>query len=43
MATIVETAIQLVKLMAVVAIVAYLVTRTNWFFDVCNRKRKSVV
>lgn len=38
MATIVETAIQLVKLMAVVAIVAYLVTRTNWFFEVCNRK-----
>ena len=38
MATIFETLIQLVKLMAVIAILAYLVTRTNWFFDVCNRK-----
>lgn len=38
MAAIFETAIQLVKLMAVIAILAYLVTRTNWFFDVCNRK-----
>jgi sigma-B regulation protein RsbU (phosphoserine phosphatase) len=33
-----ETAVQLVKLMAVIAVVAYLVTRTDWFFDVCNRK-----
>ena len=38
MATIFETLIQLVKLMAVIAILAYLVTRANWFFDVCNRK-----
>ncbi len=38
MATIVETAIQLAKLMAVIAVVAYLVTRTNWFFEVCNRR-----
>jgi len=38
MATIFETLIQLVKLMALIAILAYLVTRTNWFFDVCNRK-----
>jgi len=38
MAAIFETLIQLVKLMAVIAILAYLVTRTNWFFDVCNRK-----
>jgi sigma-B regulation protein RsbU (phosphoserine phosphatase) len=33
-----ETLIQLVKLMSVIAIVAYLVTRTNWFFEVCNRR-----
>jgi len=33
-----ETLIQLVKLMSVIAIVAYIVTRTNWFFEVCNRK-----
>lgn len=33
-----ETLIQLVKLMSVVAVVAYIVTRTNWFFEVCNRK-----
>jgi sigma-B regulation protein RsbU (phosphoserine phosphatase) len=24
--------------MAVIAVVAYLVSRTNWFFDLCNRK-----
>ena len=33
-----ETLIQLVKLMSIIAIVAYIVTRTNWFFEVCNRK-----
>ena len=38
MATIFETLIQLVKLMAVIAIVAYGVTRTGWFFEVCNRR-----
>ena len=38
MTTIFETLIQLVKLMAVIAIVAYMVTRTNWFFEVSNRK-----
>ena len=38
MATIFDTLIQLVKLMAVIAIVAYIVTRTSWFFEVCNRR-----
>jgi sigma-B regulation protein RsbU (phosphoserine phosphatase) len=38
MATIFETLIELIKLMAVIAILAYLVTRTKWFFEVCNRK-----
>ncbi len=38
MPTIIETLIQLVKLMAVIAIIAYLVTRTDWFFEICNRK-----
>jgi len=38
MPTAFETLIQLVKLMSVIAIVAYIVTRTNWFFEVCNRK-----
>ena len=38
MVTIFDTLIELVKLMAVIAIVAYLVTRTGWFFDVCNRR-----
>jgi len=38
MATIFDTLLQLVKLMAVIAVIAYLVTRTRWFFDVCNRK-----
>jgi sigma-B regulation protein RsbU (phosphoserine phosphatase) len=36
--TIFETLIALVELMAVIAVVAYLVSRTNWFFDLCNRK-----
>jgi len=38
MATIFDILIQLVKLMAVIAIVAYIVTRTSWFFEVCNRR-----
>lgn len=38
MTTLFETSIELLKLMAVVAVVAYAVTRTKWFFDVCNRK-----
>ena len=38
MATIFDTLIQLVKLMAVIAIVAYVVTRTDWFFEICNRR-----
>jgi sigma-B regulation protein RsbU (phosphoserine phosphatase) len=36
--TIFETIIALVELMAVIAVVAYLVSRTDWFFAVCNRK-----
>jgi sigma-B regulation protein RsbU (phosphoserine phosphatase) len=36
--TIFETLIALFELMAVIAVVAYLVSRTNWFFEVCNRK-----
>jgi len=36
--TILETLIPLVGLMAVIAVVAYLVSRTDWFFDLCNRK-----
>jgi len=36
--TVFETLVELVKLMAVFAIVAYLVSRTDWFFDVCNRR-----
>lgn len=38
MVTVFETLIALVELMAVIAVVAYLVSRTNWFFDLCNRK-----
>ncbi|WP_455284442.1 LytS/YhcK type 5TM receptor domain-containing protein [[Eubacterium] cellulosolvens] len=38
MTTVFDTLIELVKLMAVIAIVAYVVTRTNWFFEVCNRR-----
>jgi len=38
LATIFDTLIELVKLMAVIAIVAYVVTRTSWFFEVCNRR-----
>lgn len=38
MVTIFDTLIELVKLMAVIAIVAYVVTRTGWFFEVCNRR-----
>jgi sigma-B regulation protein RsbU (phosphoserine phosphatase) len=38
LATIFDTLIQLVKLMAVIAIVAYVVTRTDWFFEICNRR-----
>ena len=37
MVTMSETLIALVELMAVIAVVAYLATRTKWFFDVCNR------
>ena len=33
-----ETLIALVELMAVIAVVAYLVSRTKWFFDLCNRR-----
>jgi sigma-B regulation protein RsbU (phosphoserine phosphatase) len=36
--TIFETLIALVELMAVIAVVAYLASRTKWFFDLCNRK-----
>jgi len=36
--TVLETLIALVELMTVIAVVAYLVSRTNWFFDLCNRK-----
>jgi len=36
--TVFETLIALVELMAVIAVVAYLASRTNWFFDLCNRK-----
>ena len=38
MVTVFETLIALVELMAVIAVVAYLASRTNWFFDLCNRK-----
>lgn len=38
MTTVFDTLIELVKLMAVIAIVAYVVTRTNWFYEVCNRR-----
>ena len=38
MVTVFETLIALVELMAVIAVVAYLVSRANWFFDLCNRK-----
>lgn len=38
MATVFETLVELVKLMAVLAVVAYLVSRTDWFFEVCNRR-----
>ncbi|MGA2789553.1 MAG: LytS/YhcK type 5TM receptor domain-containing protein [Candidatus Bathyarchaeia archaeon] len=38
MVTVLETLIALVELMTVIAVVAYLVSRTNWFFDLCNRK-----
>jgi len=38
MTTLFETSIELLKLMAVVGIVAYAVSRTQWFFDVCSRK-----
>ncbi len=33
-----ETLIALVELMAVIAVVAYLVSRTKWFFELCNRR-----
>jgi len=36
--TTLETLIALVELMAVIAVVAYLVSRTRWFFDLCNRR-----
>jgi sigma-B regulation protein RsbU (phosphoserine phosphatase) len=36
--TIFETLIALFELMAVIAVVAYLVSRTKWFFDLCNRR-----
>jgi len=36
--TILNTLIALLELMAVIAVVAYLVSRANWFYDVCGRK-----
>jgi len=38
LATILETLIALVKLMAVIAVLAYFASRSKWFFDICNRK-----
>jgi sigma-B regulation protein RsbU (phosphoserine phosphatase) len=36
--TILDTLIALLELMAVIAVVAYLVSRANWFYDLCSRK-----
>ncbi len=38
MVTVFDTLIALLELMAVIAVVAYVVSRANWFYDVCSRK-----